>query len=71
MIDCYLFLYLTGEGYTEQGCIHGYLSRVRLGRGSTESLQALKQQNTGILGIFLAIFETLVGALMLLYVRYF
>ena len=30
----------------EQGRIHGYLSRVRLGRGSDESLQASKQQNT-------------------------
>ena len=30
----------------EQGRIHGYLSRVRLGRGSTESLQASKQRNT-------------------------
>ena len=28
----------------EQGRIHGYLSRVRLGRGSNESLQASKQQ---------------------------
>ena len=30
----------------QQGRIHGYLSRVRLGRGSTESLQASKQRNT-------------------------
>ena len=30
----------------EQGRIHGYISRVRLGRGSNESLQALKHQNT-------------------------
>ena len=30
----------------EQGRIHGYLSRVWLGRGSDESLQALKQRNT-------------------------
>ena len=29
----------------EQGRIHGYLSRVRLGRGSIESLLASKQQN--------------------------
>ena len=30
----------------KQGRMHGYLSCVRLGRGSNESLQALKQQNT-------------------------
>ena len=30
----------------EQGRLHGYLSRVRLGRGSNESLKASKQQNT-------------------------
>ena len=30
----------------KQGRIHGYLRRVRLGRGSTESLQASKQRNT-------------------------
>ena len=29
----------------QQGRIHGYLSRVRLGRGSNKSLQASKQQN--------------------------
>ena len=29
----------------KQGRIHGYLSRVRVGRGSNESLQALKQRN--------------------------
>ena len=29
----------------QQGGIHGYLSRVRLGRGSNKSLQALKQRN--------------------------
>ena len=29
----------------KQGRIHGYLSRVRLGRGSNKSLQASKQQN--------------------------
>ena len=29
---------------TEQGRIEGYLSRVRLGRGSNECLQASKQQ---------------------------
>ena len=31
----------------KQGRIHGYLSRVRLGRGSNKSLQASKQQNPG------------------------
>ena len=30
---------------TKQGRIHGYLSRLRLGRGSNKSLQALKQQS--------------------------
>ena len=30
----------------KQGRIHGYLSRVRLGGGSNESLQASKQENT-------------------------
>ena len=30
----------------KQGRIHGYLSRVRLSRGSDESLQASKQRNT-------------------------
>ena len=29
----------------KQGRVHGYLSRVRLGRGSNKSLQASKQQN--------------------------
>ena len=29
----------------KQGRIHGYLSRVRLGRGSNKSLQASKQLN--------------------------
>ena len=29
----------------KQGRIHGYLSRVRLGRGSNKSLQASKQRN--------------------------
>ena len=37
---------MEGGKEEEQGRIHGYLSRVRFGRGSNESLQALKQQNT-------------------------
>ena len=33
-------------GLHKQGRIHGYLNRVRLGRGNNESLRASKQQNT-------------------------
>ena len=36
-------LWLSRDTFEEQGRIHGYLSRVRLGRGSIESLQASKQ----------------------------
>ena len=36
---------MVGKAFVKQGRIHGYISRVRLGRGSNKSLQASKQQN--------------------------
>ena len=40
------YAYLKNQVEFEQGRIHGYLSRARLGRGSNEVLLASKQQNT-------------------------
>ena len=49
MTNCYVVTIMTLHDALKgikkkQGCIHRYLSRVRLSRGSTESLQASKQQ---------------------------
>jgi len=45
VIDDYL-LKTSSTANPKQGRIHGYISRVRLGRGSKKSLLASKQQNT-------------------------